>query len=299
MNESESQTVVEATEPQPTSGDTSANIAHLAAALAVAQGKIKNAKKEKLNTFYGSKYADLGDVWDACRQPLSENGLAVVQITECETVEKVTLITMLVHASGEWIKSRLSVRPVSNDKKDKQGVVIGPSVIGPQQVTSALTYARRAGLAAMVGVGTEDDDGERGQARQLGEVPDETIKAPPKETPMVEKAKAEGRATSAYTGKALKPGEPAVPETPPAATPPAATPPPVVATESAAFPAKLYEVMTLSGVSNAELKAYLLKKQFIQASQSIDNLPAKFVAKMLETENWEKIVGKIKEARAK
>ena len=54
----------------------------LAAALAKAQGKIEGAKKDSKNPFFSSTYADLASVWDACHTHLSENELAVVQITE-------------------------------------------------------------------------------------------------------------------------------------------------------------------------------------------------------------------------
>lgn len=64
-----------------------------------------------------------------------------------------------------------------------------------------------------------------------------------------------------------------------------------------AFNSKLYDLMTLSGVANDELKKYLTGKGFITATQSIDNLPEKFVNQMITEENWDKIVGAIKKAR--
>jgi hypothetical protein len=115
----------------------------LAKALAAAQGKIQGARKTAQNPHLRNKYATLSDVWDACRDPLSSHGLAVVQTTEPHGKEGVCVVTTLLHESGEWIRSRLFL-PVS--KPDAQGF------------GSALTYARRYALSSMVGVCPDDDD---------------------------------------------------------------------------------------------------------------------------------------------
>ncbi len=122
----------------------SETIGKLAEALAKAQGAIEGAIKDSTNPHFRSKYADLAAVWDACRKPLSDNGLAVVQIPCGENPDVVTIETLLTHASGEWVKSRLTMRPVKSD---------------PQSIGSCITYARRYSLMAMVGVAPEDDDG--------------------------------------------------------------------------------------------------------------------------------------------
>jgi hypothetical protein len=123
----------------------SETIGELAKALATAQGKIKGAAKDSENPFFKSKYADLAAVWDACRGPLSENGLAVIQTTlPTEEDGTIPVETMLAHSSGEWISGTLKVLPKQSD---------------PQSMGSAITYARRYALAAAVGVAPEDDDG--------------------------------------------------------------------------------------------------------------------------------------------
>lgn len=115
----------------------------LFAALAKAQSEIQHAKKDKRNPFFKSNYADLASVMDACRAALTKNGLAVIQTTE-DTEAGLYLVTTLGHSSGAAVAGRMPIRPVKND---------------PQGVGSALTYARRYALAAIVGVATEDDDG--------------------------------------------------------------------------------------------------------------------------------------------
>jgi hypothetical protein len=124
--------------------NTSPSIAELAKALAAAQAIMAGARKDSSNPHFKSKYADLASVWDACREALTANGLSIVQATEPSERQEVVVVTCLLHTSGEWISSRLAL-PVQ--KGDAQGF------------GSALTYARRYSLAAMVGVAPEDDDG--------------------------------------------------------------------------------------------------------------------------------------------
>ena len=111
-------------------------INELIGALSKAQAKIQSAKKDKSNPFFKSKYADLESVWDSCRQPLTENGIAVVQTTGIEN-SILMLNTMIAHSSGQWITSKL---PIELTKKDAQGM------------GSALTYYRRYALMAIAGV---------------------------------------------------------------------------------------------------------------------------------------------------
>ena len=134
-----------------TQADQSTLINELAGALAKAQGAVEGASKDTANPFFKSKYADLSSVWTACRQALSSNGLAVTQTTEAGTGDAVTVVTTLMHSSGQWIRGRLTMRPVKAD---------------PQGIGSCITYIRRYSLAAMVGVAPEDDDGEGASGRQ-------------------------------------------------------------------------------------------------------------------------------------
>lgn len=128
----------------------SETIGALAAALAKAQAAITGAVKDAANPFFKSKYADLESVWSACRKPLTDNGLAVVQ-TSRYTPDGLMLVTTLLHSSGEWISGEMPVLVKDNS---------------PQAQGSGLTYARRYALAALVGVYQTDDDGEAAQGRK-------------------------------------------------------------------------------------------------------------------------------------
>jgi hypothetical protein len=124
----------------------SESIANLAKSLSIVQGKLTYAKKDSKNPFFKSNYADLESVWDACRDLLASNGLSVAQFpgTYSDLDKSMSLTTMLMHESGEWISQEMSV-PVS--KVDAQGA------------GSAITYMRRYALAAVIGVVQADDDG--------------------------------------------------------------------------------------------------------------------------------------------
>lgn len=123
---------------------TSESIAALAAALAQAQAVMSGAKKDSANPFFKSKYADLASCWEAARAALPGQGLCVIQTTRASEKEEVVVVTRLAHSSGEWVEGELPL-PVS--KADAQGF------------GSALTYARRYALCAIVGIAPEDDDG--------------------------------------------------------------------------------------------------------------------------------------------
>jgi hypothetical protein len=125
--------------------DRSEQINELAAALAKAQGQIQGAVKDSVNPAFKSKYADLASVWEACRGPLAANGLSIAQLPAVQDDGRVAVTTVLMHLSGQFLSTTFSIRP---GKDDAHGI------------GSAVTYARRFSLAAMVGVAPEDDDGQ-------------------------------------------------------------------------------------------------------------------------------------------
>ena len=151
--------------PEPVESPT---IGKLIMALAKAQGMILPAPKDTANTFFKSKYADLASVWEACREPLSKNGIAVIQRPNPTDGTTISLTTILAHESGEWIKGTLIMRPVEKCIKDPDNKV--RLVVDPQSAGSCLTYARRYALSAMVGIcSEEDDDGNKASQKKASE----------------------------------------------------------------------------------------------------------------------------------
>jgi len=119
------------------------SIKNIAAAMAAVQALDLVVQKDKVNTFFKSKYADLADVWAAIRGPLTENGLSVVQGHSVGEDGIILLNTTLMHSSGEWFEWDV---PLVLAKADPQGVA------------AATTYMRRAALSAAVGLVADDDD---------------------------------------------------------------------------------------------------------------------------------------------
>jgi hypothetical protein len=119
-------------------------------ALVKAINAIEGVKKGADNPFFKSKYANLESVIEAAHDALSANGLAVMQGPGPMDGNCITLTTRLVHESGEWIETDFSLPAGKMD---------------PQAAGSAITYARRYSLMAMLNMPAVDDDGEASMPR--------------------------------------------------------------------------------------------------------------------------------------
>lgn len=131
---------------------TSPELQNLFTALAKAQGEMKPAPKNSLNPAFargaskGSKYADLADCMESVRPHLSKHGLCLSQMYGGPTI-----VTLLGHESGQWIRSQI---PIPHFEE-----------LNPQQVGSATTYLRRYSLGIVGLVTDEDDDGNAASGR--------------------------------------------------------------------------------------------------------------------------------------
>ena len=144
-------------------GDTTA----LFAALAKAQAEMTSAKKDKTNSFFKSKYADLASVLKACRSALNENGLSLTQWPDFDPDRNmVTMHTVLGHAGGGRIECASSMVP---NKSDNQGV------------GSCQSYLRRYSIQAILAIPAADDDGEAAMGR--GGSPQAVTKPKPRPNP--------------------------------------------------------------------------------------------------------------------
>lgn len=127
------------------------------AALATAQGELPRvAKAETANVQtktghrYQYSYASLADIHAAILPVLSRNGLAWTTMPTIKEDGRYVLRCELSHVSGE---NRICEMPL-------------PSVCTPQELGSALTYARRYAFCSMVGIAPDEDDD--GAAAELG-----------------------------------------------------------------------------------------------------------------------------------
>lgn len=121
----------------------SESIAKIASALVAFSGEVKAIEKDGNNPHFKSSYATLDNMIDETKPLLKKHGLTVMQFPGGDG-EKVTVRTMILHESGEYIESEpLTLKAVKMD---------------PQGAGSAITYARRYSYAAALSLSLGDDD---------------------------------------------------------------------------------------------------------------------------------------------
>jgi len=135
----------------------SPTITAIAPALVAAVGELAPVSKDATNPAFRNKYATLDSMMEQVRPVLARHGLAVLQsVTHPETdagrVVGIAVETRVLHTSGEWIAGLVTL-PV--EKSTAQGT------------GSAISYGRRYGLSALLGLTAEDDDGQAASAPKL------------------------------------------------------------------------------------------------------------------------------------
>lgn len=136
----------------------------LFAALVKAQSEMKIATKDNLNPHFRNRYADFGSVYDAVKDALHRNGLAVIQPTRIHESGVTVVITKIIHISGQSIEGEYPV--IAKDMADAQ------------KHGGGLTYARRYALASMLSVLQEDDDGNTAAGHTPSPSPAKPVSAP-------------------------------------------------------------------------------------------------------------------------
>lgn len=131
----------------------------IAPALVKSWGELENPKHNTSVTVrkrdggsYTFDYTDLGGILDEAKRVLKENGISVIQNAFTSNNDGqliVSVETLLLHSSGEWVKSEpLQV----------------PAASGIQDMGGQITYMKRYSLSAMLGLSTEKDDDANGAA---------------------------------------------------------------------------------------------------------------------------------------
>ena len=121
----------------------SPSIDQLATALAKAQAEMPISGKNQKNPFFKSMYADFESIIQASRPVLTKYGLSIVQPPFIYEDGNSYLVTILMHSSVQWIKSKARHNPPKTDI---------------QSLASYNTYLKRMCYASLVGVATGDDD---------------------------------------------------------------------------------------------------------------------------------------------
>lgn len=113
----------------------------LAEALAAAQLEITDPQKDAVNPHFRSRYADLATVLKTVRPVLARHGIAMTQTTQI--LDGALVLVTRLHWRDEELAGYYPINPTKAD---------------PQGYGSAMTYARRYALQAIVGVAADDDD---------------------------------------------------------------------------------------------------------------------------------------------
>ena len=112
-------------------------------ALIKARGAFSPVLKDAKNPFHNNQYATLEGVLAAVTPALLENGLLLLQPLT-ESGECMAVLTQLWHESGEKMEFVFKL----------------PALSDMQKLGSAITYARRYSVLALLGIAPEcDDDG--------------------------------------------------------------------------------------------------------------------------------------------
>lgn len=280
----------------------------IAAALAKAQGKMTNPPKNRTGQCRGGKYrySDLAEVIDHTRAALADNGLSVAQLTVYGEGRN-TLVTRLLHSSGQYLESTYPL----------------PMNAAAQEMGSAITYARRYSLCAILGIAAdEDDDGANaGQTEEGHEkaVRDELVER-------MGRASLGNHAILTYT-KANNLGDGSTVEDLPVATvqkmldtwddvveairkakaeKPKAKPVEKPVEKPEDKPATtaldgidkdLAALMTRDGITPDQLKAYYSGAGHLPATVEPAKLPASYIKAITTETNWNKAVSKMKETK--
>lgn len=117
----------------------------LNAALAAAQAEFKVARRSKESVEYGDRYGDISDVVEASREALAKNGLSVTFPIISTADSGNVLECILMHSSGQQLKSSVRILPQKND---------------PRSYASEVSFMKRVLYTALTGVcvAGEDDD---------------------------------------------------------------------------------------------------------------------------------------------
>ncbi|OGV41403.1 MAG: hypothetical protein A2X46_16375 [Lentisphaerae bacterium GWF2_57_35] len=302
----------------------SEQVNELAAALVKAQAAMKNPPKKRTafiksqkGSSYKYNYADLADIIDAIRDPLCTAGLAYVQVVKQSAGGGQSLITQLLHTSGQWMASSYPL----------------PRQAGAQEMGSFITYARRYSLCAILGIAGEDDND--GQSATEGGPTEETTRTQLVEQmgaaaignrAVLEYCKREGlhaegntvedlpiavvnvllekwdaavAAMKAMPAKKL----PSQKKAPPAApTPPETTIPPQESPDELpglpSLPSPLGKLLAEAKITADDLHAYYVAAGHFPKEMTTDKLPSDYVKALTAPDNWKKVVQKIKTKKA-
>lgn len=126
-------------------------MSEIAKALTAFHADLPNVSKGSTNPAFKSKYADLADIVHVVLPALAKNGLA--------------WITRPTYVDGAFVLA-YELRHISGESISGEWPLPDPTQANPQQLGSAVTYAKRYTLSAVTGIAPDtDDDGNAASAK--------------------------------------------------------------------------------------------------------------------------------------
>lgn len=134
----------------------SPSITKLMPELIAARSEFDAVLKDATNPAFRSKYSTLSSVLRAIEPALLKHRFLHTQQTSTDFDGCNVVFTRVIHESGEWLGAMWRLNPAQST---------------PQGEGSALTYARRYTLTALLGIAAEDDDAAAGSERPPAAAP--------------------------------------------------------------------------------------------------------------------------------
>lgn len=225
--------------------ETSEGILNIVKAYCKFQGLVKNPKNTATNPHVNSRYSPLDEVLNEVRPVLAQCGLSVLQEPSGDK-DSMAVATYLIHESGEWLKLAPIVFAPDNERDTRKSAIQGAG--------SAITYARRYALCALLGIaGEADTDGAPATKPQKNPTQKPQQPQQPKNAP--------ARGNAPADKKQGNTAPPAAPKAQPEAPPPASA----TEQEQKTGPALLNRILDLQAERsarpniNAEVQALVTK----------------------------------------
>lgn len=156
-------------------------MSELAKALAKFHTDLPEVKKDATNPHFGSKYADLADIVKVVLPKLAAVGLTWIA-TPTMTEDGFVLAYELRHESGESVTGAW---PLPDPERAK-----------PQELGSAVTYAKRYALSAVTGIALDQDDDGNAASAGPASAPRRTTRVQNPQEKIAAAVKAVGEATT-------------------------------------------------------------------------------------------------------
>lgn len=138
----------------------------VAAALLAVQREIQPVVKDKKNPMLGNNYVSLDALMDYVRPVLARHDCALLQSehapeTAAGKVTQLTVETMILHVSGQYVVTTATVAVAEQLSKDGRERIVTAQTTG-----AAITYARRYGVSLALAITTEEDTDANGNPKK-------------------------------------------------------------------------------------------------------------------------------------